>query len=48
MKYVWFRGRLYRWYPKVLVENLLKGIFALSMGAFYAWAFLNAIGGTLW
>lgn len=48
MKYFFFRGRLYRWYPRVFAENLLKAICVLSMSAFYVLAFVNAIEGGLW
>lgn len=45
MKRFTFKGHHYIWRPAVLAMNIGKLVFALSIGGFYAMAFINALGG---
>ena len=45
MKRITIRGHHYIWNRRVFFENMAKGIFAISTGAFYAYVFMTMIGG---
>lgn len=45
MKRITINGRHYIWNKRKFAENMAKGLFAVSTGAFYAYMFMHMIGG---
>lgn len=45
MKRITINGRHYIWNRRKFAANMAKGIFAFSVGAFYAYMFITMIGG---
>lgn len=45
MKQFEFKGHHYIWNRRKFAENMAKGLFAVSTGAFYAYMFMHMIGG---